>query len=262
MPLRRNITQQRETSLRRDAPGAGTAFGRDLAWLGASGTLAFLLLAATILLAPSARATTYKWVDDQGVIHYSDKMPPEALNKGSIELNKQGIPVKKNDPALSPEQRSAREAEEERTRQAARVRDQIQRKDRALLQSYTTESEIDLSKNRALGTIDGQLQSAQAYTATLNKRKQEISTRLAALGDKQPSQTIERELTNVNDELAKQAELIAAKHREITVVTARYDADKKRWRELRMIAETEAASATATGSTITTIGTIPTGNKK
>jgi uncharacterized protein (DUF1501 family) len=224
-----------------------------------------LLLATFILLPPAVHATTYKWVDDKGVVHYTDKLPPEAINKGSVELNRQGVPVKKNDPALTPEQRRAQEAEEERARQAARVRDELARKDRALLQTYTTESEIDLAKSRALSTIDGQMQSSQAYSATLNKKKQELTTRLAALGDKQAPVTLNTELANVNDELAKQADLIAAKQKEIAVVTARYDADKQRWRELRVIAETEAARTPPAGGTMatgSTGGTTPAATKK
>ena len=61
----------------------------------------------------------------------------------------------------------------------------------------------------------------------------------AALGDKPVPPVLEREATNISDELAKQAELIAAKQKEIIIVNARYDADKKRWKELR--AATEAA---------------------
>jgi hypothetical protein len=264
VPLSRDITQQRKTSLRHDAKGAVAAAGRDPVRSFACGTFALLGLAALILLPPAARATTYKWVDDKGVIHYSDKMPPEAINKGNVELNKQGVPIRKTDPALTAEQRRAREAEEDRARQAQKVRDDVQRRDRALLQTYTTESEIDLSKSRALSTIDGQMQSALAYTATLNKRKQEVVVRMASFGDKPPP-TLERELANVDEELAKQADLIAAKRKEITVVTARYDADKQRWREIRTIAEAAAGGAAVTGGTPVNGGnggTIPTANKK
>jgi hypothetical protein len=218
-------------------------------------TLTMVMLAALILMASAARATTYKWVDDQGVVHYTDKMPPEAINKGNVELNKQGVPIKKTEPALTPEQRRAREAEDERARVAAKARDDIARKDRALLQSYTTESEIDLSKRRALGTIEAQVQSAQAYVAILTKRKEEVMARVAALGDKPQPPSLEREVANVNEELQKQADLLAAKRKEATIVTARYDADKQRWRELRTIAEAEAANnppppraTTATGN--------------
>ena len=273
MPLQRDITTQRESNLRRDTPGAGTASRRDPARAFVSGgvarlfaiPLAFLLVAAAILMAPAVSAPTYKWVDDQGVVHYTDKIPPEAINKGSVELNKQGVPIKKIEPALTPEQRRTREVEEETTRQATKIREEIQRKDRALLMSYTTESEIDLSKKRALGTIEGQMQSAQAYIATLTKRKDEITARIAGLGNKGPTQSMEREVASVNEELEKQADLVAAKRKEVVAVSARYDADKQRWRDLRSIAETEAAGATTAGSTMAPAGkggTVPTSTKK
>src|SRR4030095_1236701 len=244
---------------------AVTATAGNAARPGVGATLALLVLAALILISPAVHATTYKWVDDKGVVHYTDKLPPEAINKGSVELNKQGVPIKKNDPALTPEQRRALEAEEERARQAARIRDDIARKDRALLQTYTTESEIDLAKSRALTTIDGQMQSSQAYSITLNKKKQELTARLAALGDKQAPATLSNELANVHDELANEADLIAAKQKEIATVTARYDADKQRWRELRVIAENEAARTAPAGgpmATGSTGGTTPAATKK
>jgi hypothetical protein len=268
MFLPRDNTLKRETNLQLSIRGSGSVSARDLICHLTSSLvmpITMLMLATTILVVPSVRAATYKWVDDQGTVHYTDKIPPEAINKGSIELNKQGVPIKRTEPALSPEQRRAREAEDERTRQAAKIRDEIQRKDRALLQTYTTESEIDLSKKRALGTIDGQIQSAQGYIATLNQRKEDIATRVAALGGKPPPVGLEREITSVNEELDKQADLIAVKRKEIVVVTARYDADKQRWRELRAIAETASASTSSAGKAVSADSgsvPIPTGSKK
>jgi len=222
-----------------------------------------LALGAVVFLLTSghARATTYKWVDDQGVVHYTDKIPPEAVNKGSIELNKQGVPIKKNEPARTPEQRRAREAEDERQRQAATLREETERRDRALLQSYTTESEIDLARKRALATIDAQVQSSQAYTAQLSKRKQELEVRRTTLGDKPAPAVLERELANIDDELAKQSELLTGKRKEAEVVNARYEADKQRWQALKSISEANAAAAL--GATATTVpANAPPGNAK
>jgi hypothetical protein len=232
---------------------AGPAFVRSL-------PIACALCAVLALLVPAARAATYKWVDDQGVVHYTDKMPPEAINKGSVELNKQGVPIKKTEPALTQEQRRARAEEEERQRQEAKVRDEMARKDRALLQTYTTESEIDLARKRALGTIEAQIQSAQAYSATLTKRKQDIQARVTALGDKPLPPALERELTNTNEELEKQAALIATKRKDMAVVNARYDADKQRWQELAAMAPTKEANVGPSSST-TPVG-YPGGTKR
>jgi hypothetical protein len=83
MPLRHHITPERDACPRHIRGGA-TATAGFSAWRAASAKLALLVLAALILRAPAAHATTYKWVDDQGVVHYTDKLPPEAINKGNV----------------------------------------------------------------------------------------------------------------------------------------------------------------------------------
>jgi hypothetical protein len=214
--------------------------------------LAGAALAAVLMAAPEvARATTYKWVDDKGVVHYTDKMPPDAVNKGSVELNKQGVPVKRIDPDVTPEQRRAREAEEERQRQQARANEETGRRDRALLASYTTESEIDLARNRTLATIDAVVQSALAYNEQLSRRRTDLLAKKAAYGDKPVPPSLQSELDGVNAEIARQAELITRKKSESVSATARYDADKQRWRELtagRPVTAGDKAAANGKGS--------------
>ena len=101
--------------------------------------LAVALALAIIGSAAPARAATYKWVDEKGVVHYTDKIPQEALNKGSTMLDKQARPLKKIDPAATPEQVRAREAEEENRKLTAKAMEATARRDRALISSYTTE---------------------------------------------------------------------------------------------------------------------------
>ncbi len=219
-------------------------------------------MAAVGLAAATAHATTYKWVDDQGVVHYTDKIPPEAVNKGNTVLDKNGVPIRKTEPPLSPEQRRAKAEEEARQQQLAKDRELIERRDRALLATYTVESEIDLARNRALSTIDAQVQSSAAYAANLNKRKLELEGKKAALGDKPVPAVMERELTNINTELAKQADLVASKQREIVAVNAKYDADKKRWKELRAATEAQMTGKVKPGETPAPATTAPTTAQK
>jgi hypothetical protein len=208
--------------------------------------LAALAAVAMMALAAEARAATYKWVDDKGVVHYTDKIPTEAVNKGSTVLDKQARPVKKIEPALTPEQIRAREAEEEQRRLASRANEEVARRDRALVSSYTTEAEIELARSRALGTIDAQLESSQAYTVQLVKRRDELAKRKAALGDKPMPAALEREIEGTASELEKTAALIEQKRKERVGVVSRYDADRTRWRELKAIADANAAAVQAT----------------
>ena len=154
------------------------AIARD--WRGlAIPALGVALAIAFASTTKDAGAATYKWVDEKGVVHYTDKIPTEAVNKGSTMLDKQARPVKKIDPAATPEQIRAREVEEENRRLIAKANEEVARRDRALLSSYTTESEIDLARSRALGTIDAQIDSSMAYTQSLTKRREDLEKQKA-----------------------------------------------------------------------------------
>jgi hypothetical protein len=203
---------------------------------------AAVLATGAFAIGAPALAATYKWVDEKGVVHYTDKLP-EGQDKTSVELNKQGVPIRRIEPPPSAEARRAKAAEEERQKQLAREREVVDRRDRALMSSYTSEDEIELARNRALATIDTQVQSAQAYSSQLSKRRKELDTKRATFGDKGAPPAFEREMESIESELAKQDALIAEKKRESAAVTARYDADRQRWRELKAISDAKEGNA-------------------
>lgn len=208
----------------------------------ASRAFGAIAVAALVALAPAAVAQKlYKWTDENGKVHYTDKAPDPS--RGGVQLDKQGRPVGKIEPAPTPEQARAKAAEEERRREAAKEQEITARRDRALLASYTTEAEIDLARARAVGTVESQIQSAQAYLAQLTKRKTELDARKAKLGDSPMPPQLERESASVDAEYAKNSDLVVQKQRELAAVTARYDGDKQRWRELKAQQESSAAAA-------------------
>lgn len=224
-----------------NASGIGhraTAVARD--WRGILVPALGVALALAFAATRDAGAATYKWVDEKGVVHYTDKIPSEAVNKGSTMLDKQARPVKKIEPAATPEQIRAREIEEENRRLLAKANEEIARRDRALLSSYTTEGEIDLARSRALGTIDAQIDSSVAYTQSLTKRREDLEKQKAKYTTSVIPVALERELEGNDSELEKTAALIDQKRRERAAVVLRYDADRTRWRELRSIADANA----------------------
>ena len=225
-----------------DRSGERRAAAIALDWRGVAIPVLVATLALALAAMKDARAATYKWVDEKGVVHYTDNIPAEAVNKGSTMLDKQARPVKKIDPAATPEQIRAREAEDENRRLMAKANEEIARRDRALLSSYTTEGEIDLARSRALGTIDAQIDSSVAYTQSLTKRREDLDRQKAKHAGGQIPVALERELEGNDSELEKTAALIDQKRRERAAVVARYDADKGRWRELRAIADANAAA--------------------
>ena len=210
--------------------------------------LAAVLVAAALLLAiPLAQAATYKYVDENGKVHYTDKLPTEGTKGGSV-LDKQARPIKKIESPPSAADIRAREAEEEQKRLTARANEEIARRDRALISSYTTEGELDLARSRSLATIDSQLESATGYVQQLGKRRDELAKRKAALDGKPMPAAMERELEGTDSELEKTLALIEQKRKERQGVVARYDNDRARWRELKAISDANAAAAAASAS--------------
>jgi len=134
------------------------------------------------------------------------------------------------------------------------------RRDRALLASYTREEDIDLSRARALTTIEGQMQSARVYGATLAKRQKELVDKKQAFGDGVVPPAIDRELESVEGELSKNNALMAAKKEEALGVAGKYDVEKQRWRDLK--AADVAAARNAPGYGTATFGVLPTASMK
>jgi hypothetical protein len=120
------------------------------------------------------------------------------------------------------------------------------------MQSFTSAEEIELSRSRALATIDGQLQSSHAYIQQLGKRKEEIESRKAALGKKPVPDAMERELASIDAEVARQNELIQQRQQERAQTAARYDGFVTRWNNLKA-----AADAAAQARTIPAAGKAP-----
>ena len=181
---------------------------------------------------PADAAGMYKWTDDKGIVHYSDQMPQDAVNKGATVFDKQGRPLKKIDAAPTQEEMRAKEAEEERMKSSNRLTQERARKDQALLQSYTSEQEIDFARTRAISTVDSQLKSAESYSADLRRRQTEIEKQKVALAGKPVPAALENELVSLSNELGRQDGLIAQKRDEVASINARYDNDKRRWQEI------------------------------
>ena len=214
--------------------------------------IALATLAGALLLAPAAIAQQlYKWTDEKGAVHYSDKAPE---SRAGTVLDKQGRQVRTLEAPPTPEQARVREAEDERKQAAAKDQAAAARRDRALLASYTMESEIDLARARASATVESQIQSAQAYMAQLTKRKQDIDARKARFGDKPVPPQLEHESAGVDGEYAKNNDLVAQKRRELAQVVAKYEADKQRWRELKAVESANAAAQAANRAPVPVAG--------
>ena len=180
----------------------------------------------------AAAGGMYKWVDDQGVVHYTDRIPAESVSKERPCWTSRGDRSRRS--TGPSEQRKAIEVEAERQRDVAKANAEQARRDRALTQSFSSEAEIDVARARALSTMEAQLTTVSAYIADMTRRKQDLEKRKAGYGTKPVPAAVENELNSVTEELTRQTALLAQKKEALAAVGKKYDADKQRWQEIKL----------------------------
>ena len=179
-----------------------------------------------------ASAKMYKWVDDKGVTHYGETIPPEYANKNSVELDK-GRTVKKTD-ILTPEERRANEAADAKKRADEEAALEAKRRDKALVNTYSNEQEIDLARRRNLQQIDARVNSISSQIKTVNDNLAGLKKEADGLGKagKKIPNSLQEDMQESQSRLTKLQQDRDKAKSEKTALEARYDADKARYKEL------------------------------
>src|ERR1700728_3950168 len=75
--------------------------------LGLVVAFAGLIPAGANAAANDKKTITYRWTDDQGIVHYGDSIPPQYAEKEHSVMNKQGVEVARTAAQMTPEQLAA-----------------------------------------------------------------------------------------------------------------------------------------------------------
>ena len=110
------------------------------------------------LFVASAQAGLYRWIDENGAVHYGDKVPAEYLKQEHEELNEQGTTVKKHDRAMTADERAEKKKQEAQRKRLENEKRAQALRDRVLTDTYTTERDLVAAKDARLDAIDSQLQ--------------------------------------------------------------------------------------------------------
>jgi hypothetical protein len=190
-------------------------------------------LIAGLFFSLPAAAKMYKWVDDQGVTHYGETIPPEYADKDRSELNKTGRTINKKT-TLSPEERRAKEEADAKKRGDAEAALESKRRDKALVNTYSSPAEIDLARKRNLQQVDARVNGIGSQVKIVNDSL--LGLQKEAEGYKQAGKKLPKSLQEDMDEtqvrLTKLQQDLDKTKADKAAMEARYDADKARYKEL------------------------------
>jgi hypothetical protein len=111
---------------------------------------------------PLNAGALYKWIDENGQIRYSDRLPAAQVRKKHQQLNPQGVVLNtteaaKSEAELADEAAAKLKLEEEQATQAELDRLQYQ-KDQVLLMTFSNENELGLARNDRIEVLDSVIQ--------------------------------------------------------------------------------------------------------
>jgi Domain of unknown function (DUF4124) len=196
--------------------------------------LSFALLCVTASgVALAQTPGVYKWVDDQGVVHYGDSIPPQYSQKESTTLNKQGVAIGHTAATRSPAEIAT---------EAAAAQDVARQKQRDsfLLSTYASPKDIEQLRDERLQQIKAQRIAAEQYVASLGDRLTALQARAqnfkpySARPDarRMPDDLAEQMVHTLNDIRTQRAALQTSQEEEAKT-RLQFQSDIDRYKELR-----------------------------
>ena len=189
---------------------------------------------AVVLTDAAAAAKIYKWVDEKGVTHYGEAIPPEYKDQAAAELTKRGLTVRKWDATATPEQRKAVEEKAILEREERQRAFEQRRRDMALVNTYTSVKEIDDARERsvqlpqqAIRGLEPRLKKAQEGLLAAQRQVAEVTK-----SGKPISEGLEQDVADRKADVDGIKADIERHQTQILAIKSKYDSDKRRYLEL------------------------------
>ena len=193
--------------------------------------------------AGAQQRSTYSWVDDEGVRHYGDSIPPEYAEKPKNVLNDQGITVEHIRGKKTAEEIEA----ERRAEEAGQAAELKRRQDMVLLATYVNVTEIEMHRDRRVELFQAQARVTELYLRNLRRRLDQLkreagrykpysSDPQAAMVDPSLTEEIEETETAIN----RHESNLSKYQNEENKIKKRFEGDINRFMVLKGLDQTQA----------------------
>ena len=205
--------------------------------------VAWILCAVILLASPGFAAgagaangrTLYKWVDEQGVTHYGDRIPPEYATQERHVINSQGVEINRLEAQKTPE---ALAAEDLKRAEA----EQSKNRDRNLLNTYASVQEIERLRDQRVTLLTDQIKVTSQFLEVLNGKlkKLRVSSMRFRPYSSEPNagampDQIAEDLVRVGNDIRTQEQNLREKRSEESIMSKQFDSDIARFKELKGI---------------------------
>lgn len=201
----------------------------NIKWLMNCSVVACLLVGVS-----AVDARLYRWVDDQGRVHYSDQVPPEQSKKGHQVLDNSGTKIdevareKTREELIEERRKQAIQAEKDERIRLVRERDEM------LLRTFTQVEDLDRVINDRMTVLDSIINLTQAKVNKLLgqlKTAEERKINYIKQGKAVPEQLV-RNITELRQQIKNNEGLVVRNQRRKELIKQKFGLDRTRFLEL------------------------------
>ena len=199
-------------------------------------TALFVLVPLAADAAKTETERVYRWVDEEGNVHVSDRIPPEYSDRPKEVLNEHAVTVDHLDGRKTPEQIAA----EERARELAMQKELQRRADQALLATYLSVDEIVMHRDRRVELFQAQARVTELYLRNLERRLTKLerdASRYRPYNDDPDAPMVDPELVadmnETQETIARHQKNLVRYREDEKQMVARFEGDISRFKALK-----------------------------
>ena len=200
----------------------------------------FLILIAVALATATFTAEAqqrYRWVDDNGSIRISDRIPPSAVDKRIEVLNSRGMVVRVIEPKreLTAEEEAAREAERIAAEEAKAAQAAQARRDRMLLDTYTSVDDLVRSRDTRVSSLAAQIvvsrDALEAHRVHLEDLENTAAGHVKDGREVPPA--LAKKIAETREQFESTKKFVELREKEQADIRAQFESDIARFQALR-----------------------------
>jgi len=196
----------------------------------------FALPVVLLSCAFSVQAKMYKWVDENGDMHFGDKIPQKYLAKEHDELNEHGMKVKHKEAEKNAKEK-AEEQRLEQEREKVALEEQKKKKlDRVLLDAYDSENDLLIARDSRLDAVATQIRLSEVIISESNKKIKSIEERVAQIkvSGREVPDNLYVSLENEKQQVATQTRVMQSHKKRSDEISEKYNDYIKRFRKAQV----------------------------
>ncbi len=197
---------------------------------------AVLVFMLSLLVVMSASAgKLYRWVDDDGKVHYSDKIPPSQAKHERKALSKEGVVIEKVGAAKTKEEIAREEELAKRRAEQKRLAEEQKKADQVLLRTFRSEDDIIMARNGKLSSIDAKISIIRGNIRRQKYRLAEMQSNAADMerSGRKVSKNLLKQIDTARQQIRGDYQGIINQEQQKQQIREKYAADLARFRELK-----------------------------